>query len=187
MVPMIRCRVCGYLAPENKVGDKCAACGAPRAAFEPYKDRISERRRKLLELHLHPMLVHFPQALAVAVFGLSLAPLVFSGRAEELLFATLLVLAPALPASAAAAIATGLFHGRLRFKQVRRSPILKRKIVLGSVLLASSLVEAWVVWLPGRPGAAVIASIVLAATAFFSSLRLGSLGSLVANSEMPGD
>jgi rubredoxin len=185
--PLLRCRVCGYISPENKLGDKCPACGAPRAAFEPYTDRISERRRRLLNLHLHLMLVHFPQAFSVAVLVLAFAPLVFIGKAEEILYGTLKILALALPASAAASLAAGLIDGRTRFKQIRRSPILKRKLVLSSVLFVSSAAEALVLWLGSGLDAGLVPVIVLALIAFFCSLGLGNLGIKVAYSEMPGD
>ncbi len=187
MSPLMRCRVCGYIAAENKIGDKCPACGAPRAAFEPYTDRISERRRKLLDLHLHLMLVHFPQAFSVAVMALALAPLIFTGQAEELFYATLKILALALPASAAASLAAGVFDGKTRFKQVRRSPILKRKLVLSSLLFVSSAAGAIVVWLGSGPDSGTVAVIILALIALVCSVGLGSLGIKVAYSEMPGD
>ena len=186
MSPLLRCRVCGYISAENKLADKCPACGAPRAAFEPYTDRISERRRKLLNLRLHPMLVHFPQAFSVAVLALAMAPLIFTGTAEDLLYATLKILALALPASTAASLAAGVFDGTTRFKQIRRSPILKRKLVLSSLLFVSSAAEALVIWLGSGPDAGTVPVIVLALIAFFCSLALGSLGMKVAYSEMPG-
>lgn len=186
MIPLVRCRVCGYITAESKLGDKCPACGAPRAAFEPYADRISERRRKLLDLHLHLMLVHFPQAFSVAVLVLALTPLIFIGTAEELLFGTLKILALALPASAAASLAAGIFDGRVRFKQVGRSPILKRKLMLAVVLFISSVGEALVVWLGRGPDSGIAFSIILALIAFFCSLGLGNLGIKVAYTEMPG-
>jgi O-antigen/teichoic acid export membrane protein len=181
---LVRCKVCGYLSAERKLKDKCPACGAPRAVFEPYKDRISEKRRKLLDLHLHHIFVHFPQAFSVAVLVLALAPFVFVGKAEELLFGTLKVLALALPVSVAASLAAGVFDGRTRFKQIRRSPILKRKLVLSSLLAIASAGMALRLW--GTPDPGTVPVIVLALLAFFCSYGLGTLGIKVANSEMPG-
>lgn len=187
MKPLLRCRVCGYLTAENKLRDQCPACGAPRAVFDPYTDRMSERRRKLLDLHLHPMLVHFPQAFSVSVLALAFAPLIFKGKAEELLFGTLKILALALPVSAAASLAAGVFDGRVRFKKIRRSPILKRKLVLSFGLFVSSAAEALVLWLGNGPGRGILPVIGLAFIAIICSLALGSQGIKVASSEMPGD
>jgi uncharacterized membrane protein/rubredoxin len=187
MGPLVRCRVCGYVMAEEKLGDKCPACGAPRAVFEPFTDRISERRRKLLDLHLHLVMVHFPQAFSVTVLALAFAPLIFRGEAEELLFATLKILALALPAAAAVAFAAGIVDGRLRFKQVRRSPILRRKLVLASLLVVFSVAEAAVLWLGSGPDSATVPVILLALLAFLCSFGLGLLGIKVAYTEMPGD
>jgi uncharacterized membrane protein len=184
--PLVRCRVCSFVTAERKLGDRCPACGAPRAVFEPYTDRISPRRRKLLDLHLHLIIIHFPQAFSVAVLALAFTPLIFKGPAEELLDATLKILALALPAAAAVALAAGVLDGRIRFKQIRRSPILKRKLVLAALLLVCSAGTAAVLWLGGTPGRANVAVIILAVLAFFCSFGLGLLGNKVANSEMPG-
>ena len=187
MGPLVRCRVCGYITAENKLGDKCPACGAPRTVFEPHTDRISARRRKLLDLHLHLVLVHFPQAFSVAAAALAFTPLIFRGRAEELLFATLKILALALPAAAAAAFAAGIIDGRLRFKKIRRSPILRKKLVLGLLLLLFSSGLALVVWAADSPDSGALAIVLLAVPAFACSFVLGLLGIKVAYSEMPGD
>ncbi len=80
MNPLVRCRVCNYVTAESKLGDRCPACGAPRAVFEPYTDRISGRRRKILDLHLHLIVIHFPQAFSAAVLALAFTPLIFRGR-----------------------------------------------------------------------------------------------------------
>ncbi len=187
MNSLVKCRVCNYVTAETKLGDRCPACGAPRAVFEPYTDRISERRRKILNLHLHLVAVHFPQALSVAVLALAFTPLVFRGRAGELLFATLKILAPALPAATAVAFAAGVIDGRIRFKRVRRSPILKSKLVLATLLLVFSVGAAVVIWLGSGPAGADVFVIILAGLAFFCSFGLGLLGNKVADSEMPGD
>ena len=35
MKKYVRCKACGYIMEEGKVGDRCPACGAPRAALVP--------------------------------------------------------------------------------------------------------------------------------------------------------
>jgi uncharacterized membrane protein/rubredoxin len=164
---LVRCRVCGYITAEGKLGAKCPACGAPRSAFEPFNDRISERRRALLDLHLHPMFVHFPQAFSVSILVLSFAPFIFRGQALELLSATLKILALALPPAAAAAFAAGVIDGRTRFKGIRRSPILRRKLIIASLLVLSSLGAALRLWLGEGSESKTIPVIILALVAFF--------------------
>jgi uncharacterized membrane protein/rubredoxin len=182
----VKCKVCGYVMAEGKLGDRCPACGAPRAAFEPFTDRISERRRSLLDLHLHPMFIHFPQAFSVSVLVLSFAPFIFRGQALDLLWGTLKILALALPLAAAAAFAAGVVDGRTRFKSIRRSPILRRKLIFGSLLILSSLGATLQLWRGGVSESRNLPVIVLALIAFLSSFSLGLLGNKITGSEMPG-
>ena len=83
MKTMIRCKACGYIMEGGKLGDKCPACGAPKTAFEPYTDPMAAPRRKMLNLQLHPIAVHFPITFAVAAFVFSLAILFLSGEAQS--------------------------------------------------------------------------------------------------------
>ncbi len=86
------------------------------------------------------------------------------------------------------AFATGVIDGRIRFKQVRRSPILKRKLVLATLLLVFS-VGHWRSCSGSEAARAApdVPVIILAALGFFCSFGLGLLGNKVADSEMPGD
>ena len=40
---LVRCRACGFIMEEEKLGDVCPACGIPRKAFEPYKETMSKK------------------------------------------------------------------------------------------------------------------------------------------------
>lgn len=133
------------------------------------------------------MVVHFPQAFSVSVLVLSFTPLIFRGKAEDLMVGTLKILALVLPLAAAASFGAGLIDGRTRFKRIRRSPILKRKLVLASLLFLSSLGTALLLWLNGAPNSGTLPIIMLAVVAFICSLGLGLLGNKITNSEMPGD
>ncbi|MGA2532302.1 MAG: rubredoxin-like domain-containing protein [Candidatus Aminicenantales bacterium] len=188
MTPLVRCKVCGFVTAEGKLGDKCPACGAPRAAFEPYTDPVSERRRKFLELTIHPVAVHFPQAFAASMAVLSITPAIFSGTLRDLFLATETILSLFLPFLVAAAILAGLLDGRMRFKRVLRSPILKKKIVLAALFFASSLALALVIWLKAVPvdGFSVWVTL-LALLGFLCSFILGLLGTKVAGAIIPGD
>ena len=64
MKDYVRCKACGYIMERSKLGDKCPACGVSATMFEPYDDKLSEKRRRLLDIHVHPIVVHFPQAFA---------------------------------------------------------------------------------------------------------------------------
>jgi hypothetical protein len=172
----------------GKLGDKCPACGALRVAFEPTTDKVSERRRKILKLTLHPIAVHFPQTFVVAVLVLLFTPPVFGGKAEDLFLCTLKFSALFLPVLTAAAFGIGLIDGKTRFKKIGRSPILKRKIVLGILFFVFSVGLALDVWIGGVSTSGLNAgAIFLAVAAFIPAFWLGLLGSSIYNSEMPGD
>jgi uncharacterized membrane protein len=185
---MVRCKVCGYITAERRLADRCPACGALRAAFEPYKDRISSRRRRYLNLTIHPIAVHFPQAFGVSAVVLSIAPLVFRGKVGDFLVGGLKFMSLFLPLLVAVSFLAGWLDGRVRFKKIGRSQILKRKLVLASLFLASSIMLALVVWLKGVDDPAWRAlTIIISLAAFVCSFWLGLLGTRVYNSEWPGD
>jgi len=186
--PQLRCKVCGYITAEKNLRDKCPACGAMRAAFEPYTDRISARRRRYLNLTIHPIAVHFPQAFGTAVLILAISPLIFSGQVEDFFVSALKFMSLFLPLLVAASLFVGWLDGRVRFKKIGRSLILKRKLVLASLFLLFSVVLALLVWLRGvgSPGSLALA-ILAALAAFACSFWLGILGTRVYNSEWPGD
>ena len=83
----LKCKACGYIIDEKKLGDVCPACGVPRKAFEPWTDDMSPRRRTLLTLNLHPIALHFPQAFSamIPVFILAglLLPLPFGFEVSQ--------------------------------------------------------------------------------------------------------
>ena len=181
MTPLARCSVCGYIMAEGKLKDRCPACGAPRAAFEAYTDPISERRRRFLDLNIHPAVVHFPQAFATLLFALSLTPLIIGGVLGELFFSTERILAGLLPPAVAASVLAGFLDGRARFKGIRRSLILKRKIVAAALLLVFSMGLAAVNWLNLSDESPVFTpcATLLALGAFACSFVLGLLGAKV--------
>jgi len=188
MSQLLRCKACGFLTTEEKLGAVCPACGVPRSAFEPYADPLSARRRKILKLNLHPMVIHFPQASAVSVLALTITPLVFSGSIETLFLSTAKILSLILPVVVISSFLTGLLDGKNRFKKVRRSLILKKKIILAVLFFLFSLALALLIWIEGLSGQGLILiSIGLAAAAFGCSFFLGILGSKIMTSILPGD
>src|SRR4030043_339111 len=114
MKKLVRCKACGFVMLESKLKDKCPACGVPSQMFEPYTDPMSESRRRILDLHLHPIAVHFPTAFAVAVLVFSIATFFFSGPVEELLISTIKVMVLFLPLVVLIAFVVGLVAGKIR-------------------------------------------------------------------------
>ena len=65
----IICRVCGYIEDAKYRDQPCPTCGFPPTVWMDYKPRrIDSKREKLLDLHLHPIAVHFPIAATVSFF-----------------------------------------------------------------------------------------------------------------------
>jgi hypothetical protein len=115
----------------------CPACGVPRTAFEEYRETISDRRRIILDLHLHPITVHFPQAISTLLLLLLIAdialPMDFTIPIELFVFI--------LPLTAGMAFVTGLIDAHTRFKKLTTQFIIK-KIVFGSLFIILSLLIA---------------------------------------------
>jgi uncharacterized membrane protein len=188
MTPLVRCKVCGFVTTEGRLNDKCPACGAPRSAFEPFADRISWKRRRFLNLNIHPIAVHFPQAFASFLLVLIIAPLLFGGTLRDLFFSTAKVLSLFLPLLVAASMLVGYFDAKSRLKKIRRSPILVKKVIYSSLFLVFSVALALLIWLKGLYTPGIIAGeIILALGTFIFSFLLGFLGSQLISTAMPGD
>lgn len=173
--------------PEASLKDKCPACGVPRDMFEPYTDPMSESRRRILDLHLHPIAVHFPTAFAVAVLVFSIATFFFSGPVEELLISTIKVMVLFLPLVVLIAFVVGLVDGKIRLRRLSRSHILKTKILYGSLFFVFAVSLAVVVWLGGFGSVPLISlAVTLAAAAVACSVVLALLGMRILNSAFPG-
>jgi len=148
MAAMVRCKACGYIMREDRVGTVCPACGLKAKVFEPHSLRISDRRKMLLDLDAHPILVHFPQTFAsilppLVVFHVLFPKLYGPELAHLIIFTSL-----ALPLTCLGAIASGLFDGRLKVKKLT-TPALKQKIAVGLVMLALATANGLIVLLWG--------------------------------------
>ena len=99
-------------------------------AFEEYKYNVSEFRRKVMSLDIHPVVLHIPQAVSVLIPLFIVLSFFISGTYAIKLIASAEILTLLFPLSVAGSIATGIFDGRVRFKKIS-TPALKRKIMLG--------------------------------------------------------
>ena len=141
MASLVRCKACGYIMEESRLNSNivCPLCGVSKNMFEPYQDPVSENRRKLLKLHLHPMIVHFPQAfsstmlfLTVLVFFFDTTFTQITGGLRQHLLTTVRVLAVLLPLSLIAAFISGIIDAVARYKRIH-SPYLFIKITVGTI------------------------------------------------------
>jgi hypothetical protein len=184
---MRRCKACGYIMRPGEKEDRCPACGAPLASFEPYNDPVGTARRRILNLHLHPIAVHFPTTFATAAFVFSAGILFLSGETQTLLVSTMKIISIFLPVVIILAFLAGWWDGTLRFRKIKNSRILKKKIVYACILFPVSLGLVTVVWAGAYDtfGVTLIA-ILLSAVAVVSTLFLGILGTSITAAAFPG-
>jgi ribosomal protein L37E len=141
MASLIRCKACGYVTVKGKIKDVCPACGVPEKMFESYQDPISEKRRRILGLHIHSIIVHFPQSFAFTLFALAVLSFIAPSQISGVLNCTIQVISSALPFFLILALLTGLVDGKIRFRKVT-TPFLKKKIIFGSSFLFTSFLIA---------------------------------------------
>lgn len=186
MKTYVRCKACGYIIEENKLKDVCPACGVSKKAFEPFQDKVSARRRMLLELHIHPIIVHFPQGFSIFfLFALVMGIFLPSGL-KDYFFSTARVIAFFLPLAVLGGLASGLFDGKIRFKKISR-PVLIQKIITGSVFFALSMIIAILsVGFAFQDTLIVIVIIIASVLALGCTALLGRSGAKLTDAVLPG-
>ncbi len=182
---MMVCRVCGYIIEERHLGEKCPACGVPKTAFQPYMDNVSEKRRKILNLHLHNIMVHFPQAFSVFMLFLIGMGFILQGSLETDALTAARVLSIFLPLSVAASIISGLLDGKNRFKRLT-TPMLKKKILVGTLFFILSVGVLLVLVFSNLQSGWHAVSAALTALCVLCSLFLGYNGGRLAGTIVPG-
>ena len=186
MANLIRCKACGYVTCENKIKDVCPACGVPAKMFEPYNDPVSEKRRRILRLHIHPIIVHFPQSFAFTLFVLTVLSFVAPPQINRVLYCSMQVISSALPFFLILALLTGLVDGKTRFRKVA-TPFLKKKIIFGLSFLFTSILIAAVAFalrLSSIPVMALFTVLTIIAVGF--SVALGLIGNELMEAKFPG-
>jgi hypothetical protein len=160
--------------------------GVPAKIFEPYQDPVTEKRRRILKLHLHPIIVPFPQSFAFTLFVLAVLSFVVSPQINGFLTCTMQVLSSALPFFIILTLLTGLLDGKTRFRRVT-TLFLKKKIILGLSFLFSSILIAFVA-LVLRPSSvpAMALFTLLTIVAVGISIALGLIGDELIEAKFPG-
>ncbi len=185
------CKACGYITYEGDFTE-CAACGAPARVFEPYDDRVSEGRRAWLDKHVHPIIVHAPQALGflllllLAVYFVQVQ-FMKGGSLAAMLLPTILVMSVLLPITVFGGMLSGMIDGKIRFKKIS-TILLRRKIVLGTLFLLLSGGMLAVALLPGFAAdkGLEILYFLLNLAAFVCSMILGLWGTSLTPAIMRG-
>jgi len=186
MKQYVRCKACGYIMEADKLGQFCPACGVSAKVFEPYEEKISEKRKRILDLHIHPIIVHLPQGMAPLIVVLAAALAVLGeGSLRSILLDATRVLAVLLPLSTLLAIGSGILDGKTRFKKLT-TQILVRKMVTGALFFALSLAAGVLALFTPLAAAALGAFAVLELLSLVAAVLLGHWGFGLINARMPG-
>lgn len=190
MKERVRCKACGFVLEKDSLGEVCPACGVKSAMFEPWTDNVGALRRTWLELHLHPIIVHVPQTIAVFLLLLAVGyPLTPAGIQTTYLWPMIQALAWIYPLAVLGGYLSGLADGKVRYRKLS-APLLLRKSLVGMLFLIASLAQSVLVtfWNFG-PGNAVVWSVfvVAALVAMASAAVLGKWGASLFIGAMPGD
>jgi rubredoxin len=183
---LLICSVCGYIINEGYKGDLCPACGVAKTAFQPYVDKMSPKRRKILDLHMHNILVHFPQAFSLLMLFLIFMSLFLKDSAKFEFMTTFKILSIFLPLSVVVSIISGVIDGKNRFKRIT-TPILKKKIAAALLFLIFSIGVVLLLNVSSlAPGLLLKLLIVLTGICALCSLFLGYNGGRLSGKEVPG-
>jgi hypothetical protein len=165
----------------DKLGDVCPACGLPRKVFEPYRERVSLNRLKLLNLDLHPIAIHLSQSFVIAIPILAVLTHFIPSFYPEMLKNVLVFSISLFPFTLALAIMTGIVDGLTRFKTLR-TPLLRVKIIFSLIILVLSVSMFFV----SRNGSHFIFTIILSLLSLAAGIQLGLWGKKLINVILPG-
>lgn len=181
MKELVRCRPCGFVIEAGKLGDVCPACGMPRKVFEPYREKVSMDRLRILNLDLHPIAIHLSQTFVIAIPVLTILVNFFHGFYPEMLRNVLVVSVFLFPFTLLLAIVTGVIDGLTRFKTIK-TPLLRIKIIFGFIILGLGIALFFVA---PREDLFVL-TLVLSLLSLASGVRLGLWGKKLINVILPG-
>ena len=175
---LVRCKACCYIMDARNLRDVCPACGVKAKMFEPYVPRMKEERTRILDLHLHGILVHLPQAFAVIFLVLSVTLLFLCpcGRFNLRVIETMKLLSFAYPIVVLGGMITGIVDAKIRFRKLS-APALRLKIILGGAfLLFATAIPLSFALLPGTPLSQRVLLVFLSVCAMVPSALLGKIG-----------
>lgn len=181
MKELVRCKPCGYVMEAGKLKDVCPACGMPRKAFEPYRERVALNRLFILSLDLHPIAIHLSQTFVFLIPALLIFTRLVPGFQYEMFTNVLVFSLYAFPLTLIAAILTGILDGLFRFKTLT-PPLLRLKIIFSSIII----VLATAMFFVAKDGNYGVVTILLSLGCLFCAVRLGLLGKHLIDVILPG-
>jgi len=185
MSELVRCRPCGYVMRADKLGEVCPACGLPRKVFEPYREKVSSNRLLVLNIDLHPIVIHFSQTFVGAIPLLFLFTAIFPNFYSDELTIVNMVMIITLPLTMIAALFTGMIDGYTRFKTFN-TPMLVRKIVLSVIITVLSVIASVIVISNGLTPENTIIIVLLILGCLVCAVILGLMGKRLLNIILPG-
>lgn len=184
MKEYLKCRACNYIMDKKNAPDICPACGAVSKAFENYKYNVSERRRIIMSIDIHPIILHIPQAASALIpFFIIMSFLVSAKYSVRLVFAAE-ILIYILPVSVLAAFASGIFDGHNRFRKIT-TPALKKKMILGTALFIVTCAMPLNIYI-ATIGAAIPSLLILSFLSLAIQAALARIGIKLMYAHMPG-
>ena len=165
----------------DKLGDVCPACGLPRKVFEPYREKVSLNRLKILNLDLHPIMIHLSQSLVILIPALIIMTRFFSGFQPEMMNNVLVFSVFVFPFTLVLAITTGVIDGLTRFKTLK-TPLLRVKIIFSIIILALSIGIFFV----APKEELYVLTLVLSILSLAAGVQLGLWGKKLINVILPG-
>lgn len=181
----VRCKVCGYIMEAKDLKEVCPVCGVPKTAFVEYKYTISEKRQNILKQHLHPISVHFPEAIAVFLIGFLLLSFITPEDISNDLLIVNKTLSIFFPLTVLIACMAGVYDGKIRFKKLS-PPYLKLKIYLGAALFVGSILVLILFFLAPYTFLVKLALFIISLVNVGLCVILGKMGGTMIGSVMPG-
>jgi len=181
MKELVRCRPCGFVMEADKLGDFCPACGMPRKVFEPYRERVSPNRLRLLNLDLHPIAIHLSQSLVISIPMLVIITKLLPDFQTEVLKSVLVFAVTLFPFTLLLAIITGIADGLTRFKSLA-TQLLRVKIIFSLIILTLSVTIFFI----ASHEEFYILTLVLSILSLAAGIRLGLWGKKLINVILPG-
>ncbi len=176
-IQYIICRVCGYIETADKADQPCPACGFPKTVWAEYTPRkLNPTRKKLLDLHLHPIAVHFPIVGSALTLGLPLLALLVPYNLSYRLFDFTMMVALVMPLLCLVGAISGYIGGKLRYKSTT-APVLKLKIYLSIVYFLVTVAQCYMAYVYGVDAGNALIMAALGAVASFLAATLGKKGS----------
>ncbi|KAF1682878.1 MULTISPECIES: rubredoxin-like domain-containing protein [unclassified Veillonella] len=176
-IQYIICRVCGYIETADKADQPCPACGFPKTVWAEYTPRkLNPTRKRLLDLHLHPIAVHFPIAGSALTVGLPILGLLVPYTLSYRLFDFAMMVCLVMPLLVLIGGISGYIGGKLRYKTTT-APVLKFKIYLSVVYFILTVIQAYVAYAYTVHAGNALIIAVLGVLASVSAAILGKKGS----------